>query len=1455
MVGKIKGKRFYRIFRATIPRINVLMAIGVVAVLVNPVFGGYTGTTSLKNIQTIKKQNIDIGTTLEFEYDFQPPHLDTDDLGTSIVIPGLCTVGKPGAPELPVKTTKILLPQGMKVEHIEARPDKEIAIPGTYMITHAQKPMPLSYTGDMQLTPSDLEIYESLEPYPDTYCIFITTQTSRGYTIIVVNLFPIHYIPKTGILSYAQKMILTVYLQPEEIIQTGVLQPRNLPQDRIWITEMIDNPEALATYTMETQKSEKLGGKNGFVNPTDTYTYVVITNQALRDATGEYTFQDLIALKIAKGISATIVTVEDIYANYPGRDHQEQIRNFIRDAYENWETEYILLGGDGDGADVGGESGDSIVPTRELFAYIYPDSQEAGDFIAADLYYACLDGSYDSNNNNIFGEIGDGYDISSDGEVDLSAEVYVGRAPVDNATELSNFVRKTLAYENTDDPYLENVRMVGELLFDVILGVELKVFAKQAKDEIKDGTPSTAGIPREKYNVSTLYDDEGMMKQETIDLSSYAGTSDHVRIGFRLQSDNYLNYAGFYVDDVNVTGDDGTSLFSDDMEHGENGWTHGGAGDEWELGIPLMGALQTHSGINCWGTNLNGYYENLCDQRLVSPSIDLSSVTTANLSFYHWSYTEEDHDYCYVELSIDGGQSWHTLQTYTGGWTKNDLTQIINDGVHVINHLGHCNNFHLMRLDEPVSMRNMVISGPSHDIQNLTNDHPFFVYSQGCYPGAFDNREPGPPLFENPGYYPYDCIGEYLLGNEHGAFACVLSSRYGLGAVDPRQGPSQYFDKEFFDVLYGENKRNLGIANQDSKEENIGLLDQIGMRYCYYEVNLLGDPEVAIKDPEPRDHDIAVAKLNATEYMKVNRSNSITATIHNAGRNLETDICVQLCMNRQPIDQKMIASLASGQSCDVMFNWVPSIEGTYLLDITVPPLPGETMLYNNQMTRIIHVCSGDAVYVCVLDSFATGFGHGICDTLNQDWETYGSVPVVIDYKTFGGGRVTYARLVAAHPDVLLVSMMYPMLGGHEFSHGEITAITTYVEEGHGFIAINNPFYCRAEGFGTIDNRELLPLFGLRDDLDLYTLGGNARNLALLVPDHPLFRNVPNPYSVGSPSCSVPHGYGSWWSAADLSGGAFVAQSSNSQGVIVVNDSCVYISNCIDMEQNTNDLQFLYNAILWANNPTGLLAFANGPYSGVVGVPVLFHGSAVGGCPSYSWQWDFGDGNTSSLQNPSYAYTSEGNYIVTLTVTDGQSNTSNDTASVHIQPALIADAHGPYTGETGKPIQFTGTATGGIPPYTYHWDFGDGNTSELQNPEHIYKIADTYTVTITVTDSSHTSDSDTTTATITKEDDTTPPTIEIRKPENALYLNNKKILPFSIPVIIKKIDIDVNASDDQIGIDKVEFYIDNKLTATDTSPPYSWTWDKRAFFRHTIRVTAYDIAGNNASKEITVLKFF
>jgi len=132
----------------------------------------------------------------------------------------------------------------------------------------------------------------------------------------------------------------------------------------------------------------------------------------------------------------------------------------------------------------------------------------------------------------------------------------------------------------------------------------------------------------------------------------------------------------------------------------------------------------------------------------------------------------------------------------------------------------------------------------------------------------------------------------------------------------------------------------------------------------------------------------------------------------------------------------------------------------------------------------------------------------------------------------------------------------------------------------------------------------------------------------------------------------------------------------------------------------------------------------------------------------SWNWNFGDGSTSALQNPTHHYADEGTYHVTLTVTDddGASNsTSKDIIVSNVAP--VSNADGPYTCELGQTITFDGSKSydndGTI--VSYQWTFGDGAIGTGMNPTHKYSNYGTYTVTLLVTDDDGATDQDYTTA--------------------------------------------------------------------------------------------------------------
>ncbi len=133
--------------------------------------------------------------------------------------------------------------------------------------------------------------------------------------------------------------------------------------------------------------------------------------------------------------------------------------------------------------------------------------------------------------------------------------------------------------------------------------------------------------------------------------------------------------------------------------------------------------------------------------------------------------------------------------------------------------------------------------------------------------------------------------------------------------------------------------------------------------------------------------------------------------------------------------------------------------------------------------------------------------------------------------------------------------------------------------------------------------------------------------------------------------------------------------------------------------------------------------------------VAFHDSStIGtGAQIISYNWDFGDGNTSTQQNPTHNYLSFGTYTVRLIVESNDQCNSKDTMTktVNVAAKPVANfsfVNGCYT----QPVQFTDLSTlaaGNI--NNWYWDFGDGNISSAQNPLHPYLSAGTYTVKLAV----------------------------------------------------------------------------------------------------------------------------
>jgi len=139
-------------------------------------------------------------------------------------------------------------------------------------------------------------------------------------------------------------------------------------------------------------------------------------------------------------------------------------------------------------------------------------------------------------------------------------------------------------------------------------------------------------------------------------------------------------------------------------------------------------------------------------------------------------------------------------------------------------------------------------------------------------------------------------------------------------------------------------------------------------------------------------------------------------------------------------------------------------------------------------------------------------------------------------------------------------------------------------------------------------------------------------------------------------------------------------------------------------------------------------FSGPPTSGCIPLTVSFTDASTG--PVTSWSWDFGDGGSSTAENPSHQYTSPGNYTVSLTVTSATCNdTETKTSYIAVSDVVTANFSGtPTSGTAPLTVNFTDLSTGN--PTSWSWNFGDGGSSASQNPSHIYTAEGTYSVTLT-----------------------------------------------------------------------------------------------------------------------------
>jgi hypothetical protein len=427
--------------KVTVGRLGVVFAVCLAMLMTSAVT---TVGSSIKLDQTIFSNH------LSYSFEFKEPSVGAKNSDyTTITVPGCMAMGKQaGDPAMPVKMIQLLLPPKKTISHINI-----IGIPitvklgnidlATQPIYPQQQSVPIGSDEPQQFT-INTNVYSADTLYPAARYTDYSVGYSHGYTILSISLNPVQYNPVQGTLVYYQEMTVSITLKSTNNANQFF---SNNPSDEAYVKALVSNPEIANLYPLVVLPTFEYPG--GLCDPAQKFDYVIVTttqnglNHWDTSGSTPYNWDSLIAKHNGDGLSSTIVTVQDIYAcsDYygpnPFNDSKAQIREFCKDAYEDWGTRYILIAGDAD-----------TIPARQMH-YVYEGN------VDADIYWSNLDNDFNNDGDSQWGEAGDS-------GFDLYAEMFIGRITCDTPQDASNWMTKSFYYaDSIDGEYLDNGAFYG----------------------------------------------------------------------------------------------------------------------------------------------------------------------------------------------------------------------------------------------------------------------------------------------------------------------------------------------------------------------------------------------------------------------------------------------------------------------------------------------------------------------------------------------------------------------------------------------------------------------------------------------------------------------------------------------------------------------------------------------------------------------------------------------------------------------------------------------------------------------------------------------------------------------------------------------------------------------------------------------------------------------------------
>jgi len=406
--------------------------------------------SGLGTVTIIGKQTYNMKIENESIVISEPMFKELGNYVTVNLVEATSTLMHSGKPMLPVVTRVLTFPFGSKIKCVDVSFSGLEEYTLSKEVQPALKPVPIIDGTIMEGGPlKDAKLYASKELYPSgsySYNAVAGLNGEEHVIYISVQIYPVRYSPSQNLIYYSKYVDINVIYE-EPII------PVSFP---------------------------------------DEYDLAIIAPEQFSSE-----LQQLVDHKISFGVDTILKTTEEIYAEYTGVDKPEQIKYFIKDAFDTFGIRYVLLVGGLNSLlyaerrdDCNQGSKDWLVPVR------YTNNVEMGTIndpgFISDLYYADIyDGegnfsSWDSNDDGIFAnwKFGNPRDA-----LDLCPDVYVGRLPCRNIKEVKTMVNKIINYESSvcDPSWFNKMVLVGGDTFETDDGIyEGEVETQKALDYMSD---------------------------------------------------------------------------------------------------------------------------------------------------------------------------------------------------------------------------------------------------------------------------------------------------------------------------------------------------------------------------------------------------------------------------------------------------------------------------------------------------------------------------------------------------------------------------------------------------------------------------------------------------------------------------------------------------------------------------------------------------------------------------------------------------------------------------------------------------------------------------------------------------------------------------------------------------------------------------------------------------------